>query len=319
MRKIIIFFLVACSILFVANPTTAQTLNGLSFTDKYLQSVRIGLVDEFIKRFNGQEFHPDISPQNKGARKKNLLMLFNLAMFKSQQDPYFKAASIMMDNVIKHNVRINYADTTWCAKALCVGTLKEKPIQFYLYLTVEHRSEDMYKWVIAKADGQVFDIKPKSKKQIMLSPDDHEIKFISLSSATTSEHKNIADLLSRYHAYDPTAVFMYLVYTGQLKINYVSELDFIFEQIPGYEFSISYFEREKNNLGWLVSSFRELSDTDKTRFLSSLYCSSADRDNTVPSECNNQSATDSLPTPVKQPEIFRSTPATTDTSDVDNN
>lgn len=38
--------------------------------DPYLQKSRIGLVDEFMKRFNGETLHPNISKKTKDSRKK---------------------------------------------------------------------------------------------------------------------------------------------------------------------------------------------------------------------------------------------------------
>lgn len=38
--------------------------------DPYLQKSRIGLVDEFMKRFNGETLHPNISKKAKDSHKK---------------------------------------------------------------------------------------------------------------------------------------------------------------------------------------------------------------------------------------------------------
>lgn len=41
----------------------------------YVQKARIGLVDEFIKRFNGVETHPNIQNTDANSRKKKVLPL----------------------------------------------------------------------------------------------------------------------------------------------------------------------------------------------------------------------------------------------------
>ena len=54
----------------------------------------------------------------------------------------------------------------------------------------------------------------------MLSPDDHETNFISLSRMTQEQPYNIKIFMSKEHEYDETSVFMYLVRTKRLKINF---------------------------------------------------------------------------------------------------
>lgn len=279
MKKRILAFLLALTGLLYLNEATAQELGGFSTIDKYQQRARIGLVGEFMKRFNGQEFHPDIPASVRDSRKKNLMMLYNLNMFKSQRDKKFKDASSMMDVVISKNTKIHYQDSAWCAKALCSGTLNGKNVSFYLYLTVKPRGGRMYEWVIAKAEGKIFSSKTtrtdktasKSKKGIMLFPDDHETNFMSLSRIVNSYSRDIEKIVRKDYTDGQTASFVYLVYNQKLKLNYVSKLEFIFEQVPGYEFTVAYFQKGKSNLGWLISSFRKISSTTKNDFLSSLY------------------------------------------------
>ena len=55
-----------------------------------------------------------------------------------------------------------------------------------------------------------------------------------------------------------------------LKIKHVEQLEFIFTQVPGYMFTVKYFERDKGNAGWLISSFRKADDNRKTKFLNTL-------------------------------------------------
>ena len=248
-KKVGLIFMFAISII----STYGQ---GISELDVYMQKVRVGLVDEFLDRFNGKEVHPDIPITNDDARKKNLLMLLDLSQFSSKSDLRFKEASEMMDVVIKDSVHVNFSDTTWAAVAHCKGTLEGKAVRFDLYLTVQHRTGNMYKWVISKADGDLFNIKPRNESdKIMLHPDDHETNFMSLRRMTSEQPFNVRNFMSKKFDYDVTSVFTYLVYSKKLKIDYVDDLEFIFTQIPGYIFHVRYFEREKNNAGWLISNF----------------------------------------------------------------
>lgn len=98
--------------------------------DPYLQKSRIGLVDEFMKRFNGETLHPNISKKAKDSHKKNLQLLFNLAQYKSKQDPSFIKATDMVETIIKDSVTIHFNDKEWAAIAHCSGTIdgKKQPL-----------------------------------------------------------------------------------------------------------------------------------------------------------------------------------------------
>lgn len=256
------------SLFFVANAQKVIT-NDLNAG---LYDSRIKLVDEFFDRFNGKEGHPDISRKDKDYRKKNLMFVFNGRMFKSKEDAKFKELQNFINTVIEKNISINYSDTTWFAKAVCHGKLKGKEVDFTLFLNVEHRKEDMYKWVIAKAEGDVFKLKPSLKSEkIMLMPDDHETNFMSLHRITTEKDDLISCYMQKDYPLDETSVFLSDVYNGLLDIDYVKDLQFIFYQVPNYVFRIKSIERETNNTGWLITDFDKVSEDEKEDFLDYLY------------------------------------------------
>ena len=256
------------SLFFVANAKKVIT-NDLNAG---LYDSRIKLVDEFFDRFNGKEGHPDISRKDKDYRKKNLMFVFNGRMFKSKEDAKFKELQNFINTVIEKNISINYSDTTWFAKAVCHGKLKGKEVDFTLFLNVEHRKEDMYKWVIAKAEGDVFKLKPSLKSEkIMLMPDDHETNFMSLHRITTEKDDLISCYMQKDYPLDETSVFLSDVYNGLLDIDYVKDLQFIFYQVPNYVFRIKFIERETNNTGWLITDFDKVSEDEKEDFLDYLY------------------------------------------------
>lgn len=257
------------SFLFVCLENHAQSLSILN-TD--LQKVRVGLVDEFFDRFNGKIAHPDIPITDNESRRKNLMVLMNMNQFSSKNDSLFQEALEMVDIVINDSIKINFSDTTWVAIAHCKALLEGKNIDVDLYLTVQHRKDNMYKWVISKVDGSIFDIKPRNdNEKILLSPDDHETNFMSLGRMTKEQPFNVKNFLAKGVDYDMTSVFAYLVYNRKFKIDYVKELEFVFTQVPEYIFHVKYFERESKNSGWLISHFYKSTKQNKAEFLGSLH------------------------------------------------
>ncbi len=263
--------LVAIVLVFLPTGLFAQTL-AFNAGATYLQTVRVGLMDEFFDRFNGIEVHPDLPTDSANQRRDNLLMLFDLAQFKSKEDSLFVEAGKFADIVVKDSLYLHYEDSTWFAIAHCKGTMDNRSIKFDLYLTVEHRKENMYKWVIANVGGSLFDTPAGSSSgEAMLYPDDHETNFLSLRRMTQEQPKNVFAFMGKGISYHPASVFVYLVYSGKLKINYVDELEFVFTQIPDYIFNVKYVEREQNNAGWLISKLNKISIERKKYFLESLH------------------------------------------------
>lgn len=237
----------------LCNKSNAQIIAD---PDDYFHTASIGLVDEFMKRFNGAELHPDISSQDSEAMRKNLYSLFDYERFASKGDSIVNEIDLFIDTVINNSIKLNYEDSDWFAQADCNGSLDGKNVTFTLFLNVKNRGDNMYKWVIDKVEGEIFNIDPRiENSDIMINPDDHETNFISLSRLTKEQPENIKLFMADGFNYDPSSVFAYLVHSGWLKINYVEKLSFIFNQVPGYVFKINKFIRNSNNSGWLISEF----------------------------------------------------------------
>ena len=233
---------------------------------------KVKLVDEFFDRFNGKEITPYINKNQPDYMKQNLLSLFNIGMFKSRKDLLYVKADSLIDCILADSIRLNYTDSLWFAKAKCLATLNGKETELTVWLNVEKRTEDMSKWVIARAEGEALKmIPPKTKYDFMLLPNDHETNFISLHRMTKDTPKQSLRFVRKDFSIDETSTFFALVNMGLLKIDFVTDLQFVFYQVPGYRFFISYYEREKQNSGWLISSFEKVSETDKENFISKMH------------------------------------------------
>ena len=233
---------------------------------------KVKLVDEFFDRFNGKEITPYIDKNKPDYKKQNLLSLFNIGMFKSRQDPLYIEADSLIGKVLRDSICLDYRDSIWFAKAKCLAIMNGKETELTVWLNVEKRTEDMSKWVIARAEGEVLKmIPPKTKHNMMLLPNDHETNFISLHRMTKDTPRQSMRFARKDFTIDETSVFFTLVSMGLLKIEFVTDLQFVFYQVPGYRFSISYFEREKANCGWLISSFERISEREKDEFISKMH------------------------------------------------
>lgn len=267
-QSLIIFLI----LIFGKNQLYAQSIltNDL---DTYIQDVRIGLVDEFFWRFNGDTNHPDVESSNDSIeRRENLIMLFDLSRFTNSKDSAFIEAQKMAEIIILDSIKINYCDTSWVALAHCKGTLENKEVDFDIFLTVEQRSTLGQKWTISQVDGDFLGIEaPNNNPSIIILPDDHETNFLSLRRITSEQPHNILLFINKNQEYEKLSTFLYLIYNNKLKIDYVENLEFIFTQVPGYMFHVKYIDRETNNSGWLISNFYRSDNDNKESFLHYVY------------------------------------------------
>lgn len=233
---------------------------------------RVKLISEFMQRFNGEEKNPYIDHKAPASEKINLCQLFDTEFILKNRQVREPEAFKFIDSVLQNKVKIQFSDAEWYAKAKCVGSFKGKEVTFHIYLTVESRGKKMYKWVISDVEGEIFNLTPsRESDKIMLYPNEHESDFMRLNSITDEKDDYITLYSSKYQNPNRLTVFNTLVYYGYLNLDYVSDLEYCFLQVPGYIFTIKEFERESTNSGWLISEWSEISDEDKETILQRLY------------------------------------------------
>ncbi len=233
---------------------------------------RVKLVSEFMQRFNGEEKNPYIDPNSTDIDKINLCQLFDIEFILKNRQAVEPKVFQFIDSVLNNNVKLHYSDADWFAKVKCVGSFKGQEVTFSMYLTVEPRGKDMYKWVIGDVEGKIFDLAPsRESDKIMLLPNENESNFMRLNSITSEKDDYITLYSTNSLFHDRLTVFNTLVYYGYLNIDYVSDIEYTFLQVPGYSFTIKEYERESSNSGWLVSNWTETSESDKEALLQRLY------------------------------------------------
>lgn len=242
--------------------------------DKELFKARVKLVEEFMRRFNQTEILHTVDTSQYDYKAKNLLALFDAQKFglQTEQDSAYKAAKSFVNDVLKSDTKLRYEDSAWFAVAPCHGKFKGKPVDFALVLNVEEYGEGAYKWVIAKADGDIFNLTPSAKSNdIHITPLAHETNFMELGRITTQKDDWILNYSQKQYELDPTAVFYAYVNAGLLDIEYVKNLQFTFLQVPGWIFTIMDFDRKTMNAGWLITMFDKMSNQDKKKLLEDVY------------------------------------------------
>ncbi len=283
-------------ILFMAAGCLISNAQIVDMLDSELFNTRVKLVSEFMQRFNGEEKHPYIDSGAADVEKMNLCQLFDAEYIRNNRQNAETKAFRFVDSVLINNVKIHFGDPEWYAKVKAVGQFKGKEVSFDIYLTVEPRGKDMYKWVISDVDGEIFNLKPsRESDRIMLLPNEHEANFMHLNSITSEKDDYITLYSSDLSPVDRLTVFNTLVYYGYLDIDYVTDIEYTFLQVPGYSFTIKEFERESTNSGWLISDWTEITKQGKQEVLQRLY--NGKYATTQPKEVKSGSPRESVRTP----------------------
>ena len=239
------------AVMAMTNYTNAQVIFEKLLNDE-LYHARVKLVDEFFDRFNLKEYHPNLDTTLESFKTDNIIVLFDYESFKQDKN-LFPMAVDFAKKVVNSKININYSDTSWTAIAKCRGKLRGKSVDFTLFLNVEKRSEDMFKWVITRAEGEIFDLKPEfTDPRLMILPNAHETNFMQLSRITQEKDNVILNYKDKNINTDPTSVFFSLVHYGLLDISGIIDLQFEFRQVPSYVFTIKNIDREHLNAGWLI-------------------------------------------------------------------
>lgn len=236
---------------------------------QYLSKVK--LVDEFFARFNGEEVRTDIGSEY-ADRASGILMLFDLSKYKSKEDSGFVAAENFSKFAAESEIKLNFEDKNWFAKIKCHGKLAQKNIVFDMFLCVEERDSAMYRWAICDVEGDMFQTsRDKSHKEFFIMPNDNEQFFQSVRKTTTETYKFIDDYAKHGYKADALSTFLALVRNKHLKIEAVTDVEFVFLQIPDYIFTVKHFERDSKNAGWLIDFCKKSSNEEKTKLLRRLH------------------------------------------------
>jgi len=231
--------------------------------------MRVKQIDEFISRFNYEKDilgNPVENSLDMEIRKKYVNSLFNEKLFENLSDSLPELYEDFVNTVtdVSQPAYIRFTDTDWMAQADCEAKYNGKKIYMTVFLRIEHIEDYQYKWVIIGVKDSLFALIPdKRNPGIIISPTDNELRFMSLPDLSGKNRKDIINYSPKEYTVDKLTVFNTLVFTGQLKIEFVKNVSYLFFQIPDYVFHVENFERNSYNAGWLISKVEKKKEFEK--------------------------------------------------------
>jgi len=245
----------------------------LIFNENRLK-MRVKQMDEFEARFN---YEQDLegrsildSTNNIEMRKKYVLSLFDENLFEQNlSDSILNLYNDFLNSVVneKNPIYIRFTDADWIAHVECNVTLNGRPEKIFISLQTEKIKKYEYKWVIIGAKGSVLALTPtKSNPGIMISPVDNELNFMNLQNITGTNNKDVINYSFSGYETDQLTVLNTLIYTGQLKILNAQKVVYYYFQVPDYIFKVEHFERDSDNVGWLIAEIINVKNKKKKEF-----------------------------------------------------
>jgi hypothetical protein len=228
---------------------------------------RVNQVDEFMRRFNFEmdvEGNP-IALENRSPelRKQYILSLFDENYLqKTENIQKENILRFLEDIAIQQKLFLHFHDSNWYAEALCKVQYKGKIHPVFMILTPEKSKEGNSKWSIYAVKSDFLSIGTQDTK-VALSPISHEMNFSKLLNVSKESPQNFSSLSDSKFKEDQRNTFFFLLKNKELEIIETQTKAFYFLQAKGWIWAVRHFERNSENVGWLIGEIIPANDLEK--------------------------------------------------------
>lgn len=227
--------------------------------------------DEFMCRFNEEEFFPDLDPSDPDLGKKNFLFLFDHKLSEGKEKSTFLQDIFSFYSVVRTNkVKLDYDSKKWFAELRTEFTYKKKNVELGIILQTEKSQKGLPCWSIVGVNGLEKIGFRYTTNRYTISPEQHEALFSEIDSDLQYSSKEFSLFRGQEITIDALSYFFALVETGTIKFQKRIKTQFHFFDVPSYIFCIEYRDRSKSNTGWLITSYNRTDEKSKVLLLNKL-------------------------------------------------
>jgi hypothetical protein len=268
-------YLVLCILLTLGLPAWSQVNSIGDFTgDESKLYAQTKQVNQFFRRFNGEEdvsgkrfYEGDNGYRDLKSRRKYLGILFDNS---SSIDQDVRTAFVLDVTDKSAPKLLDFHGKSWFAEVNADFMYNRQKVSIILYLRIEAQN-DGYKWVISNVYFDQFTqfythLSDSTSTEYFLHPMSHELDFMNIHKVFDDPDKLDYYLENNYKP-DQLSIFVAEMKTGNLKFVTVNTVKFHFFQIPNWYFEVSYFNRNSNNSGWLISNLVRIDDKEKKQLI----------------------------------------------------
>lgn len=261
-------FVVFLFILFFNQVLKSQFYGDDQIREKF--NYEIIQLDEFIDRFNFDQDtkllkylainFPDISIERKGF----LITLFDNFNIDYQESLIKEFIDFVCDSA--NPQYLNFYNNGWYAEVNCIMELNQRVDTGKIIMKNQFNNDSSSKWVITGINSDIL-VLPQSKDSMkIMTPVSHGTDFIALNDVF-KDGQNIQNYIVDDYPIDKLTYFMTLIHYNKIKLKQVDKVTYHFLQIPGWAFTIDYYNRKELNSGWLISELTKMSNGDKEAYL----------------------------------------------------
>lgn len=242
--------------------------NQNAFGSLFCQSIKS--CDEFMCRFNEEEFFPDLDENDPQLGLKNCMLLFDYQLALDRKDDFIQDVSHFYETIKAKKVKLKFDSKQWYAELRTIFVYKKKNIELGIIFQPEKTPKGLSCWTIIGVNGLEKVGYADSTSRLVISPEQNEAEFIEIESDFKFSAKQFSQFRSYNKSLDALSYFFALVESGTLSFSSRKETIYHFFNVPSYIFSVRYHARKKSNTGWLISDFRKLTESEKTASLNNL-------------------------------------------------
>ena len=245
----------------------AQNHNMDIFLEKYA-AAQVKSLDEFMQRFNAEEFHPDINYlEDENLRTRSLLTLFDWYEFNPEDSNVAYLLTDFADTVCWNDIHLDLENQGTFAEVQCLFEYNGQEIPINIVLVFENIKEDYYKWAVAGVNGLKETGLLDTIRNGYLKPIQHEMHFSELSKACATD---LTRFVSVYKTIDQLSFFCGIHKSGQLRYLTNKQISFHFLQVPGFVFKVTRIKRIDYNSGFLICSLIRMDNDNKQKYIDNL-------------------------------------------------
>lgn len=245
----------------------AQNVDGDYFLNS-LNSAYVKSIDEFIHRFNLEEFNPNIHyDEDENLRTRSMLRLVDWQRFQIDDSNDVILLLSFADSVCWNDIKLHMESGGIYAEAQCLFEYGQQEVPINIVFAYENIRDDYYKWAIVGATGM---IEAKILDTICngyLNPIQHELHFPDLASACESD---LTRFISIGRPIDQLFFLLGMVKTGEMKFVSCNNVLFHFTQVPNFIFVVEKVNRLSYNSGYLVNSLFRVDEENKQAYIKQL-------------------------------------------------
>jgi hypothetical protein len=239
-------------------------------------------IDEFFERFNNEKntlFSEYVAKKYPGITIDRHSLVRSLFNRENQgMDSADRKTFIAQVTDSSNPVFLDFSSNQWYAAIDCRFKHLGKFTDVALVLKIQQESNGGMKWVIVSAFTP--QLRPESNTKVpaprpnpshFLNPMSQATDFMDLADAF-DEGLHTRDYLdSSFYRRPFSIAFLRSLSRQDWEFQYVRRISYHFFQVQGWEFTVSYFQRNSANSGWLISSLKKVTPEEKESLREKLF------------------------------------------------